>query len=445
MNIKKLANPGRTAFAEFPFRMSFLPLVIGFVENSSNAFGFGARESGSLVLAAEELYSYYCPRAGNDSVIDVRIDNEAYRLVLVISFNMTNPDMRAFNLTFNVDPENEESLDMLGPMIAARSVSSLKIDLGQNDRLIITAARNRDYPDQVPVFPPGAVMPFTTKTGKPSLPDMQHFSSLVSGSFSGLAPSFLLCSGMASDMLASGAISAVFVYGGDTILGGIVWAELTDTCVEIFGPYVFCGETGGSVASALLDHCMGEISRTRIRSILRRQDRLDDHERYFDYLGNTETVTNKGETREHPHYYRQLREETSSAVYCDRKFGFFLKSHYDRLCLPRQVREIDFQTHNLRENSVISVEFDRGHSSAILRPMCAGLDMAANISAHLELLGRENILNIFAETDTGKTEEMIFTSALMESGFKPRLIIPEAGAGDIVIFSYTGPGSRHES
>lgn len=430
--------------------MSFLPLATGFVENSSRAFGFGLRESSSLVLATEELYSYYCTRAGNDSVIDISLENEIYRLVLVVSFRMTNPDMRAFNLTFNVDHENDESLDMLGPMIASRTVSSLKIDFGQDDRLIITATRNRDYPDQISIVPKETKTSSSVssvRTGQPSIMDMQHFSSLVSGAFPDLAPSFLLCSGMASDMLASGAVSAVFAYDRDTILGGTVWTELTETCVEIFGPYVFCEATAyaDTVTSALLDDCMGKISRTKTRSILRRQDRLDNYEKYFDYLGNTETVTPDGETRERPHYYRQLREETSAAVYCDRQFGTFLKTHYDRLCLPRQVREMDFQIHNLRNYSVISVEFDRGHSSAILRPMCAGLDMASNISAHIELLGKENILNILAETDTGKNEEMMFTSSLVKSGFKPRLIIPEAGTGDIVVFSCSGAGSRHES
>lgn len=427
--------------------MSFLPLATGFVENSSRAFGFAPRESSSLVLATEELYSYYCARAGNDSVIDISLENEIYRLVLVISFRMTNPDMRAFNLTFNVDHENDESLDMLGPMIASRTVSSLKIDFGQNEKMFITATRNRDYPAQIAVCSPEVKSSPAVKTGPPSIMDMQHFSSLVSGAFPALAPSFLLCSGMASDMLASGAVSAIFAYNRDTILGGTVWTELTETCVEIFGPYVFCGATAyaDTVASTLLDDCMGKISRTKTRSILRRQDRLDNYEKYFDYLGNTETTTPDGETRERPHYYRQLREETSAAVYCDRQFGTFLKDHYDRLCLPRQVREMDFQIHNLREYSVISVEFDRGHSSAILRPMCAGLDMASNISAHIELLEKENILNILAETDTGKNEEMMFTSSLIKSGFKPRLIIPEAGTGDIVVFSCPGAGSRHES
>jgi hypothetical protein len=376
---------------------------------------------------------------------DISLENEIYRLVLVISFRIADPDMKAFNITFNVDPDSDESLDMLGPMIAARTVSSLKIDLEQNSRIIITVSRNREYPDSVStcerISPPSG----TVRTDQPSSMDMQHFASIVSGyskTFSDVAPAFLLCPGMASDMLDAGAVSALLAYEGNTVLGGIIWTEITDTCVEIFGPLVFCDDRDSIISSSLLDGCMGKISRTRTRTILRRQDRLEGYEKYFDYLGSIQTFTLNRETRECPHYYRQLREEASAAVYCDRQFSSFLKKHYDTLCLPRQIREMDFQSHSLRDHSVISVEFSRSRSSAILRPMCAGLDMKANIKAHIELLKRENILNISAETDTGKPEEMMFTSSLMESGFIPKLVIPEAGSGDIVVFSWAGSESR---
>lgn len=215
--------------------------------------------------------------------------------------------------------------------------------------------------------------------------DMQHFSSSISGypeTFSGLAPAFLLCPGMASDMLDAGAVSALFAYEGNTIIGGIIWSEITDTCVEIFGPFVLCDDRDSIISSSLLDGCMGRISRTRTRTILRRQNRFEGYEKYFDFLGNIRTVTRNGESMECPHYYRQLREEASAAVYCDRQFSSFLKKHYDRLCLPRQIREMDFQPHSLRDHSVISVEFNRSRSSAILRPMCAGLDMTANIKPY---------------------------------------------------------------
>lgn len=101
LEYKKNMKTLKIASAAFPFRMSFLPAATAFVENSSMAFGFGTRESSSLVLATEELYSYYCEKTGSGSVIEISLENEIYRLVLLISFRMTDPDMKVFNITFN--------------------------------------------------------------------------------------------------------------------------------------------------------------------------------------------------------------------------------------------------------------------------------------------------------------------------------------------------------
>jgi hypothetical protein len=62
--------------------------------------------------------------------------------------------------------------------------------------------------------------------------------------------------------------------------------------------------------------------------------------------------------------------------------------------------------------------------------------MAANLAGHLDLLRDEGILNFIVEINTGRGEDTAFADALAETGFVPRLLIPDAGQGDLVIYDH---------
>ena len=123
-------------------------------------------------------------------------------------------------------------------------------------------------------------------------------------------------------------------------------------------------------------------------------------------------------------------------VYCAGTLADFLVSQYDRLCLPRQVRKTNNDHSRVLDASVLAVELEYARSLAILRPQCAGKDMAANLTAHLELLQGEGINNFLVEINTGRSEDTAFSAALEETGFIPRLLIPDAGRGDLVIYDH---------
>jgi len=430
------------ASARFPFTERFLPLCLDFVDKAAQGFGFGGKETAGILLAAEELYAYYSAHAGLDSDIELVLQDEGYRLLFGISFSLADPDMRALNLAFNIDLDDEDALDMLGPMIAARSVSGLRLDFGPEEQVTLKVWREKEYPFSDPLSFVSGPKTGPMEISIPSPEDLRHFSSMVAATDGEFTPEFLLKGGMAAEMLKKGALQAAVIQTGADILGGVVWQGLTDACIEVFGPYVFAEDPDDEILTQLMDQAISAISRTPARGILRRQSEMKDFQRFFDFLGVIQVVSPQGEPTGCFYYFRQLKEESSSYVYSSSGFAKFLEREYDRLYLPRRIRTTDFASMGQRDYSVIAVEFKNGRTLAHLRPLCAGRDLVENLEAHIALLKSQDVKNIFFEIDTGREEEMMFTSALQEVGFQPVLVIPDAAVSDLVIFSYLTDGMQ---
>jgi hypothetical protein len=428
----------QSATARIPFSAPFLPLAMAFIDKGASGFGYNARETGGVVLAMEELFSFYVQQAAGESAIEIELEDQGYRLALSLTFRMANPDLRAFNLTWNLSPDSEESLAMLGPMIAARSVSSLRLDFGANEQVVLRITRDRDYAPAWAVPLPPSDVAGTLRLLDSSADDLSHFAAMAAASGTPFLPPFLSRPGMAAAMLSVGHLSALLVARGDWIVGGVLWRSLTDSCLELYGPYMFTDDPGDQGMILLLDEAVGRISRSGYRGMVRRQGPLAGHERFFDFLGELELSGLGGAAARSTYYYRQLKEESGGVVYSTGSLAAFLGEQYDRLCLPRQVRGSVIDPSRLRPASVLAVELEPARSLAIIRPLCAGQDMAANLTAHLGLLRGEGINNFLVEINTGRNEDTAFATALEETGFIPRLVIPDAGEGDMVIYDHPG-------
>jgi hypothetical protein len=428
----------QSATTRVPFSASFLALAMEFIDKGAHGFGYNDRETGGLVLAMEELFSFYVQQVAGESAMEIELEDQGYRLALSLAFRMANPDMRAFNLTWNISPDSEESLAMLGPMIAARSVSSLRLDFGTNEQVVLRMTRDRDYAQARPVPLPPVDLAAPLRLLEPTADDLSHFAAMATASGAPFLPPFLSRPGMAADMLSVDHLNALLVARGDWIVGGVLWRPLTDSCLELYGPYMFTADPDDHGLTLLLDEAVGRISRSVYRGLVRRQGPLAGHERFFDFLGELALSGLSDATARSTYYYRQLKEESGGVVYCTGSLAAFLGDQYDRLCLPRQVRETVIDPSRLRPASVLAVELEPARSLAIIRPLCAGKDMAANLTAHLDLLRSEGIGNFLVEINTGRSEDTAFATALEETGFVPRLVIPDAGQGDLVIFDHPG-------
>jgi hypothetical protein len=433
-----------TASASFPFSADFLPVALEFTEKAARGFAFGEREIGGLVLAVEEIFTFYLEQLTGTTGIDLLLENEHYQLVLTLTFRMANPELRAFNLTYRVDPDDEASLAGLGPMIAARSVTRLRLALGKSEQVSLQLTREREYAPAVATALPTLDAHTALRLYEPTREDTKHFGCLLATCNNAFVPSFLARPGMAADMLACGAIGALLANRGDAMVGGLLWRRLSASTVELFGPYLLYADAQDEVLTRLLDEAVGLVSRTGARALMRRQGPLLGFERFFDFLGEltlaestTKASDNAGSVC--TYYYRQLREESGGTVYAEARFAGFLRTAYERLSLPRRVRETSLQGEESIVGqggaSVLSVDFESHHALATLRLLATGRDLADNLAAHLILLEHKRMRNVIVEIDTGCNDSTAFAPVLYDAGFLPRLLLPEAGKGDLVLFS----------
>ena len=256
------------ASAGFPFAAPFLPLATEFVDKAAAAFGFGQREIAGLTLAVEEIYSCYLEQLAGIASIDLALADERYQLRLDLRFRMAHPKLQAFNLTYRVDPDDEGSLAGLGLMIAARSVTRLSIELGRDEQVGLQLIREREYPPATVQALPAAPASVVVRLAAPSREDLIYFGSLLAGR-DALLPAFLEHPAMAADMLASGALGALLASAGQTLTGGVFWRRLSESTIELYGPYLLFADhddDGDALLTRLLDEAVGQISRSGARA-----------------------------------------------------------------------------------------------------------------------------------------------------------------------------------
>ena len=222
-------RPWSAASASFPFSIGFLPAAIEFTDKAARGFGFGEAETAGLVLAVEEIFSFYLKQLAAGGGIDLVLENDVYQLRLTVSFRVADLDLTAFNLTYRADPNDEASLAGLGPMIAARCVTRLNLDFGDNGRVRVQLTREKDYDLAAPLEPPArgeTAGPVALHAPGPE--DIVHFAALLASDAGAAVPAFLARPAMAVDMLASGAIGALLASVGGFVLGGSRGGGLTN-------------------------------------------------------------------------------------------------------------------------------------------------------------------------------------------------------------------------
>jgi hypothetical protein len=86
--------------------------------------------------------------------------------------------------------------------------------------------------------------------------------------------------------------------------------------------------------------------------------------------------------------------------------------------------------------SVVSAEFDKLQAVVTLRPVWWGDDAEEILAGDVKILQSDGIHGIFFELDMGRPWHSRFSPALEKNGFEPRLILPNCGKGDIVVFQH---------
>ncbi len=427
----------QTIHLHIPAAPAFLPLVLGFVRDGVHALAFGQGETDALTLAAEEICNYLMNLQQPSDTIDLTLMDGHWRLVLRIDCKAADVDLRAFNLTWRVT-DDDGSLEHMGLLLASRMVDRMSLS-SHKDRIQLCLIKHRSYPPIA--LPPADPVPSYDQYRliEEPPPELFHYA-MVQLQAHGIAPLPACFSNpsLASDMVVSGDLEATLACDpGGAVLGLVCRRWMSPRCVELLGPYMLGdGEPAERIRTELVENSLNRAARTQAVGMICRHAQKDFTQRLFDTLGTLPETQSDGKTSQRPVYYRSLREDDGRTVYTDPVLKPFLESNWERLTLPRILRQLPPSGGRGPDHSVLAVEFEREASRCTLRLLQAGKDLEDNLKDHLRILRQEGIRNIVFEMDLGKTADAAQASVLVASGFRPRLLIPDGGTnGDLLLFT----------
>jgi hypothetical protein len=438
---------------------AFLPMVLSFAEESVRAFGFGPAEVNRMRLASEEVFLYLCQIGTVGQPCEIEVSNGVYYVKARFLFDTVAFDPYVLNFTARIVPD-EKGLENLGLLIASRSVDQFYIQRDLKEGLGFVLLKEKIYEnaaEAVSADAPPALGGFTVES--PDSAMIKRFARSVCRSYDEtFFPSRYRCPAKVADMAASGDYHAIVATGGGgapasagrapegrvkrvarDIGGGLLWRPVGKGMVEFFGPYIFDTLQGKKIAAGLADHFLGQVAKTNATFAATSYATPDLPAGYFELLGEIEYRLPGGGVRPCPFFYRQLHEDMGSQVWSHPDLVPFLRARYDGLVLPREILTSTWEGERRDAHSALTVRFDRSARTARLRPAWDGEDAARNIADHVRVLTDEGFANIFFEMDLGQPWQCLMTPALLENGFAPALLLPDAGDGDVVVLQLNDP------
>ena len=93
----------------------------------------------------------------------------------------------------------------------------------------------------------------------------------------------------------------------------------------------------------------------------------------------------------------------------------------------------------LAAHSLLATSLDRLRGLAVLRPLLDGQDITANLQAHVEAIQAQGTGDILLHLDLSEPWQGALAPTLAACGFAPRLVLPHAGASDVLVCQHV-PG-----
>jgi hypothetical protein len=415
--------------------VTFLPLAVSFVEEAAAAFGMGEAETLSLTLATEEIFAYLC-RVNASGSIRMTCRSGGYFVEQEMVFQATDFDMKAFNLTASAALDDQTGMDETGLLIASRMVDRFRL-FQEDNELHLVLISEKAYPESVDVDIPQPIQLTEFSVRPPDPEELKLFVYLARGNYTThVIPRSFNFPGKVADMAACGEYRAAIATDvAGHMGGGILWHWEGAGLVEFFGPFLFNQSPESGIAQALVDHCLSATARTRAIGLINRHPTAELPTDYFEPLGSL-TLRVDGETTEMTTYFRHLEEDPGSAMWAHPLIADFLTKEYRKLFFAREIKPVRDEGESGSPFSVLSADFDRAAGRVTLYPIWWGKDSREIVSAYVETLSNEGLPSMFFEMDLGASWQCHFTPALLELGFEPRLVIPHAGKGDVVVFQY---------
>ncbi|OPY66909.1 MAG: hypothetical protein A4E62_02396 [Syntrophorhabdus sp. PtaU1.Bin002] len=419
---------------------SFTPLVLDFAEKGAMAFNMADGDVSRVRLAVEEVFGYLCHTAKTGPAVTIEALNNLYSMEIRFTFKARSFDPYAFNLTVFVTPDDGQA-DNLGLLIGSRAVDRFSIAHSHSDGLVLSLIKEKSYPPWLEDKgrPRISLKDFVTKKPDDEMTKrfvregVRHYDEAI-------FPAAYRVPARMVDMIAQGDYHVLVACGtgteGGEVGGGIIWRFIGEGMIQFYGPYIFDQRLRSDIARTLVDAFLSAVAKTDRSGAYAYYTTADLPAKYFEPLGEIEYGLGDGSRQTRGFFYRQLKEDTGSHVWASGPLEPFLHEVYDRLFLPRQIVSTSFEGERRAPHSVLSVEFNRPHSSATIRPVWDGEDYTENLAGHVRIFEEEGLKNIFFDLDLGVPWQAKLIPALFKNGFKPVLLLPYAGLADVVVFQH---------
>ncbi|MEW6141139.1 MAG: hypothetical protein AB1733_23185 [Thermodesulfobacteriota bacterium] len=418
--------------------VSLLPLVVGCAEKAAVAFGLDEPEALAITLATEEIITYVACAAAPDKEMEISFRRGGYYVEEQFAFEAEGFNMKAFNLTVAASVNGEQDFEETGLLIASRMVDRFKFS--QSDEgLRLTLAKEKAYPEiseiRAPEVPP--LRDYAIRS--PEVEEVKAFVHLVNRFYgNAVIPAVFRYPGKLVDMVASEDWAAKVAADSEGRMGGgVVWKRVSEETVEWFGPYVFNQPEDSRMSEALVDSCLEALARSGVESLITRFPTPELPKDYFERLGSVTLRPKDGQGVELEAYFRHLGEDLGCGVWSHPLLEPFLSEEYRRLFFAREIHPVKEEGETQSSFSVLSADFDRSIGSVTLRPIWWGTDASQTLASYVDVLLREDATCILFEIDLGRPWHSYFVPMLFEHGFEPRLVLPLAAKGDVVVFQHS--------
>lgn len=424
--------------------LAFLDKAVGLAEHIALMSEMEGRDRHCLELATEEVFAYLSTMVAHRRPITITGKHSPYCATVEFLFKAVDLKLKALNLTYRPAHTEDDDLQDIGLLIASRSVDRFSLSREDDNRIRLSLIKEKTFAAAtLPIRHPAPAATGQLYLDRPRAGEVRRFADLLLQFNAGRElPLFCHEPDRLAAMVKGGGLEIILALDQERrIGGGILWRRQTPWLAECYGPYLFKQPSNSPAAALLVESCMEAMVDGQIIGLINRHATGSLPPGYFEELGSYSIIDQDGSSSRHTTYYRQIKEDPGINVTAHPLLEDFLTQEYRRLVLQR---EVDFVSRgDAREgmHSVLAVEFNRLQHSAALRPIWFGRDMEANLHEHLLLLERESWKNISCLIDVGVDWHGAFVPPLMEHGFMPRLLLPLAGKGDLVIFRR--PASLH--
>jgi len=418
--------------------MSYFPLTMSFVEESAAAFGLDPAGILKLRLASEEIFSYLAGTDEKGKTVTIESEDGGYYVGVKFLFETRHFDPHAFNFTAEASLESEKGLAEMGLLIASRSVNRLEMLHDSETGLGIGLVKEKAYPeitDSVPV-PVRPLEDFSVT--RPDRESLKLFVRQVAAYYPlHHYPSYFRSPGKVVDMVEAGRHHVLVASDpGAGVAGGLMWRPAGSKMIALFGPYLFGQPRENGMAEALVEEALKAMAKADAVGVMDVFATPELPKDYFELLGSIDYYGAQGEKEPLSYFFRQLKEDPGAHVWAHADLAPFLQKEYSRLFLPRQILAPTLEGERRPPRSVFSPRFNRDQSLVVLRLVWDGTDADKVLEEHVKALSAEGFINIFFEMDLAYPWQSYLIPALSGGGFEPRMVLPYAGASDIVVFEH---------